>query len=168
MIAILGAGGPIGSELIKELIARNEPVRLVSRRPKLVPGAAEVVAADLSILGGALNGVSGCRIAFLLVGPKYDLRVWRELCPRVMRNAIEAAKRSHARLVFFDNVYMYDRVDGVMTEETPFRPCSRKVEVRAEIATMLLNEIGSGNLTALIARSADFYGPRARTGSPTF
>jgi nucleoside-diphosphate-sugar epimerase len=31
---------------------------------------------------------------------------------------------------------------------------------------MLLNEMKTGNLTALIARSADFYGPRARTGVP--
>ena len=28
---------------------------------------------------------------------------------------------------------------------------------------MLLNEMTKGNLTALIARSADFYGPRVRT-----
>jgi len=81
-----------------------------------------------------------------------------------MRNAIEAAKRAKARLVFFDNVYMYGKVDGPMTEETPFRPCSKKGEIRAQIATMLLNEMKAGNLTALIARSADFYGPGARTG----
>src|SRR5258708_11814533 len=60
------------------------------------------------------------------------------------------------QLVFFDNVYMYGKVDGVMTEETPFRPCSKKGEIRAEIATMLLNEIKAGNLTALIARISPF------------
>jgi nucleoside-diphosphate-sugar epimerase len=53
-----------------------------------------------------------------------------------------------------------------MTEETPFRPVSRKGEVRAQIATMLLDEIRAGNLTALIARAADFYGPNIRTGLP--
>ena len=31
---------------------------------------------------------------------------------------------------------------------------------------MLLDEMKTGNLTALLARSADFYGPRARTGIP--
>jgi len=83
-----------------------------------------------------------------------------------MHNAIEAANRANARLIFFDNVYMYGKVDGPMTEETPFRPWSKKGEIRAQIATMLLNEMKAGNLTALIARSADFYGPRARTGIP--
>ncbi len=53
-----------------------------------------------------------------------------------------------------------------MTEQTPFRPCSKKGAIRAQIATMLLNEMKTGNLTALIARSADFFGPRARTGIP--
>ena len=53
-----------------------------------------------------------------------------------------------------------------MTEQTPFRPCSKKGEIRAQIATMLLNEMKTGNLTALIARSADFFGPHARTGIP--
>jgi hypothetical protein len=69
--------------------------------------------------------VAGSRIAFLVVGLKYDLREWRARWPPIMRNAIEA-KRAGARLVFFDNVYMYGKVDGPMTEETPFRPVSRK------------------------------------------
>jgi nucleoside-diphosphate-sugar epimerase len=69
-------------------------------------------------------------------------------------------------LVFFDNVYMYGKVDGVMTEETPFHPCSKKGEIRAEIATTLLNEMRAGNLKALIARAADFYGPGVRTALP--
>src|SRR4030088_348564 len=166
MVTILGAGGAIGSELVKELIARNEPVRLVSRNPKPVPGAAEVVAADLSNLDDTVKAGTGSKVAFLLVGLKYDIKVWQALWPRIMRNAIEAAKRANAKLVFFDNVYMYGKVDGPMTEETPFRPCSKKGEIRAAIATMLLNEMKAGNLMALIARSADFYGPGARTGIP--
>jgi nucleoside-diphosphate-sugar epimerase len=83
-----------------------------------------------------------------------------------MGNTIEACKRSNAKLVFFDNVYMYGKVDGAMTEATPFRPCSKKGEIRAQIATTLLEEINAGNITALIARSADFYGPHIRTGLP--
>src|SRR6266849_1707980 len=166
MITILGAGGAIGNELVKEFSARSEPIRLVSRHPKLVAGAAEAIAADLSNLDDTLKAVSGSRIAFLVVGLKYDLKVWRELWPRIMHNAIQACKRSNARLVFFDNVYMYGKVEAAMTEETPFRPCSKKGEIRAEIATTLLNEIKAGNLTALIARSADFYGPRVKTAIP--
>jgi nucleoside-diphosphate-sugar epimerase len=167
MVTILGGGGVIADELVKALRARSdEPMRLVSRNPKPIPGIAETVAADVAVLEDAVRAVVGSRIVFLVVGLKYDIKVWRELWPRIMRNAIEAAKRAGAKLVFFDNVYMYGKVDGPMTEETPFRPCSKKGEVRAEIATMLLDEMASGGLVALIARSADFYGPGARTGIP--
>ena len=54
-----------------------------------------------------------------------------------------------------------ERRIAAMTEETPFKPVSKKGEVRAEIATMLLNEMKTGNIKALIARAADFYGPNA-------
>jgi nucleoside-diphosphate-sugar epimerase len=63
--------------------------------------------------------------------------------------------------VFFDNVYAYGQVNGAMTEETPFNPNSKKGEVRAKIATTLLDEIKQGNLDAMIVRAADFYGPGA-------
>jgi len=166
MVSILGAGGAIGTPLAKELVARNQPFRLVSRRPQAHTGATETMAADLSRLDDTVKAVAGSSVAILLAGLKYDQKIWRELWPRIMHNAIEGAKRANARLIFFDNVYMYGKVDGPMTEETPFRPCSVKGEIRAEIATMLLDEIKAGNLTALIARSADFYGPGARTGGP--
>jgi len=46
-----------------------------------------------------------------------------------------------------------------MTEETPYDPSSRKGDLRARIATQLMSEVRKGNLNAMIARSADFYGP---------
>jgi putative NADH-flavin reductase len=98
MFTILGAGGAIGNELVKQLAARSEAIRLVGRNAKLVPGATEAIAADLSNLDDTLMAVSGSTIVFLAVGLKYDVKVWRELWPRVMHNAIEAANRANARL----------------------------------------------------------------------
>jgi len=86
------------------------------------------VAADLSDLSQIVQAVSGSTVVHLLAGLKYDYREWVALWPRIMANTIEACKRAKAKLVFFDNVYMYGRVDGPMTEETPFRPCSKKGE----------------------------------------
>jgi hypothetical protein len=57
-------------------------------------------------------------------------------------------------------------VEGVMTEQTHFRPCSKKGEIRAQIVTMLPDEMKTSNLKALIARADDFYGPYARNGIP--
>jgi nucleoside-diphosphate-sugar epimerase len=77
-----------------------------------------------------------------------------------MRNTIDACKAAGARLIFFDNVYMYGLVKGKMSETAPYHPCSKKGKVRAEINEMLLKEMKAGSLKALIATSADFYGPR--------
>lgn len=164
MLTILGAGGVIADELIKEIRGKDR-IRVVSRSPKPVP-VAETVTADLSDLRQTIDAVSDSAVVYLLVGLKYDIAVWRELWPRIMKNTIEACKRAQAKLIFFDVVYMYGKVEGAMTEQTPFNPCSRKGEIRAQIATALLDEMRAGGLTAMIARSADFYGPGATNGIP--
>jgi nucleoside-diphosphate-sugar epimerase len=166
MITILGAGGAIGNELVKYLAVKNRPFRLVSRNPKRTSGGMENVAADVTDRDQVIQAVAGSSIVYLLVGLKYDLKIWQEMWPRVIANAIEACKRAGARLVFFDNVYMYGKVSGPMTEETPFNPCSRKGEIRAGLATTVIDAWRSGGLTAMIARSADFYGPDARNAVP--
>ena len=166
MITILGAGGAIGNELAKLLAARKEPFRLVGRNPRPAQGAAEIVGADITDRDQTIRAVAGSKIVHLVVGLKYDHKLWQEVWPRVMQNTIEACKRAGAKLIFFDNVYMYGKVNGPMTEETPFNPCSRKGEVRAKIATTLINEWRSGTLTGMIARAADFYGPETLNGVP--
>ncbi len=158
MVTILGAGGPIGNELARILAAKSVPFRLVSRTPRPT-GGAEALRADLTDREQTIRAVAGSAVVHLVVGLKYDLRTWQESWPRIMANVIEACKRARARLAFFDNVYMYGRVDGPMTESTPYAPCSKKGEIRARIATSLMDEVKSGGLTAMIARSADFYGP---------
>lgn len=82
-----------------------------------------------------------------------------------MQNAIDACKVYNSTLIFFDNVYMYGKVDGRMTEDTPYNPCSKKGEIRAEIAMKLEDEFKKNNLSAIIARAADLYGPYATTAS---
>jgi len=161
MITILGAGGAIGNELAKAFAATNQQFRVVGRDPKVIPGATETVRADLTDRDQTIRAVAGSSVVHLVLGLKYDSNVWQDLWPRVMSNTIEACKRAGAKLVFFDNVYMYGKVNGPMTEETPFNPRSKKGEVRANIATTLIDNWKSGALIAMIARSADFYGPQA-------
>ena len=157
---VLGANGSIANELVPILISNNEKVRLISRNPKPVTNT-ETVAADATNYNEVLKAVQGSDIVYLLIGLDYKIGVWREKWPKIMRNAIDACKAINAKLIFFDNVYMYGKTNTAMTEETPFKPVSRKGEVRAEIATMLLNEMKAANIKALIARAADFYGPSA-------
>jgi nucleoside-diphosphate-sugar epimerase len=161
MHTILGANGVIARELSRALAAGGLPVRQVSRHPRPVNATDEVVAADLLDAAATARAVAGSEVAYLVAGLRYDTRVWQAEWPRVMRHAIDACRRAGARLVFFDNVYAYGRVDGPMTEATPFNPCSRKGEVRARIATTLLEAMRAGEVRAMIVRAADFYGPGA-------
>ena len=163
---ILGSGGVIANGLAKELTDHRETVRLVSRHPAPFLGA-ETFPADITDLKQALLAIQGSDIVYLCVGLKYDFSVWRQQWPRIMTNTIEACKQTGAKLIFFDNVYMYGRVEGPMTEDSPYDPCSRKGDLRARIATQLMSEVRKGNITASIARAADFYGPGVgKTGVP--
>ncbi len=164
---ILGAGGAIGTPLAAELLAKGARVRTVSRSGRGAEGA-EAVRADLTAAGDVLRAVEPESTVYLLAGLAYDRKVWREAWPAIMRNVVAACSAKGARLVFFDNVYLYGAVDGAMTEETPVRPSSVKGEIRAGIAGYLQEEMAAGRVTALIARAADFYGPYAeKTGIPS-
>jgi nucleoside-diphosphate-sugar epimerase len=158
---ILGANGVIGRELSRRLPEYSDRIRQVSRSPKPVNATDELFSADLLDAKATADAVAGSTVTYLVAGLKYDHKVWEEQWPRVMRNAIDACKRHGSPLVFFDNVYAYGRVDGVMTEDTPYNPRSRKGEVRARIATTLMDEVKRGELRAMIVRAADFYGPHA-------
>ena len=157
---ILGANGTIGSILAKELTKYTSHIRLVSRSPKKVNPTDELFPADLSDSAMVEKAVAGSAIVYLLVGLDYNIKTWQEKWPKLMRATIDACIKHNAKLVFFDNVYLYDvKAIPHMTEESPVNPPSKKGAVRREIAEMLMREVKSGKLTALIARAADFYGP---------
>jgi nucleoside-diphosphate-sugar epimerase len=160
MQTILGANGTIGTVLAKELVRFTEKVRLVSRHPKKINDTDELFPADLSDPVTVDKAVAGSDVVYLLVGFDYNINAWRDKWPKLMRAAIDACIKHNAKLVFFDNVYVYD-VDAIghMTEDSPINPPSKKGLVRKQIAEMVMTEVKAGKLTALIARSADFYGP---------
>ena len=157
---ILGAGGAIAKGLTNVLAAQGESIRLVSRNPSLNQQA-EVIPADVIDKQQVIEAVKDSAVVYLCIGLKYDYAVWRAQWPKIMDNTIEACRKAGSRLIFFDNVYMYGRVNGPMTEETPYNPVSKKGDLRARIATKLMSEVRKGNIIASIARAADFYGPGA-------
>ncbi len=156
---ILGANGTIATELVPVLQQNNEQLRLVSRNPKPITNA-ETIAADLLNEEQVMKAVAGSGIVYLLVGLEYNYKVWQRDWPVLMRNVINACKAAKAKLIFFDSVYPLGIVKGKINEDTPFAPVSKKGKIRAAIDTILLNEMKTGSLDAIIAIAADFYGPR--------
>ncbi len=163
MQTILGSGGGIGQPLAKELKNYTNSIRLVSRTPVKVNETDVLFPADLKDPVQVDKAVAGSQIVYVTVGFEYNIKVWEATWPPFIKSVIDACKRHHSRLVFFDNIYMYSRSSvPFMTEEAPVDPPSKKGFVRARLREMILHEVEKGNLTALITRSADFYGPDNR------
>lgn len=159
MQTILGSTGVIGTELAKSLTQYTDNIRLVSRNPKRVNPADQLVIADLTNPQQVLSAVEGSKVVYLTAGLQYKINVWQNQWPLIMNNVINACKAHKAKLVFFDNVYAYGLVKGWMKEDTLINPASKKGEVRALIAQMIMSEVDKGQLDAIIVRAADFYGP---------
>lgn len=160
MQTILGAGGAIGTPLAKELTAYTNRIRLVGRNPKKVNDTDELAAADLTKKEDVMQAVAGSDVVYLTVGLLYNIKVWKRDWPVLMQNVIDACVHHKAKLVFLDNVYMYaaDEIPH-MTENSTLNPPSEKGKVRLQLVQMIMNAVKEGKLTALVARSADFYGP---------
>lgn len=160
MQTILGSGGIIGIELAKNLPKHTNSIRLVSRNPRKVNPSDELFPCDLTNGEEVKKAVKGSEVVYLTVGLDYNLKVWEDIWPKIMRNTIDACAFNDCKMVFFDNVYMYDKDHlGNMTEDTPINPSSKKGKVRAEIAEMMMNACDKATITGLIARAPDFYGP---------
>lgn len=160
MQTILGANGQIGEELAREL-KRNftSDIKIVSRNAKKVNDTDTVFSADLSVREQAIEAVKGSDIAYFTLGLPISSDLWEQQFCLILSNVIDACKINGAKLVFFDNTYMYPQDDRTLAEHTVFAPVGRKARVRKQMAEMVLSEIQSGGLEAVICRAPEFYGP---------
>lgn len=163
MQTILGSGGAIGTPLAAALKNYTDRIRLVARHPVRVNEDDELFPADLLDAESVQLAVAGSEVVYLTVGLPYRTRVWQRDWPVVMSNVINACLKHRAKLVFLDNVYMYAPGDiPHMTENAAIAPASRKGRVRASLQDMIFRAVEDRGLEALIARSADFYGPSVK------
>jgi nucleoside-diphosphate-sugar epimerase len=165
MQTILGAGGAVGIELAKELKKYTDKIRLVSRNPEKVNEDDEIFPADLLNKQSINNAVNGSDIVYLTAGLQYNIKIWQRDWPAIMQNVIDACIAHNAKLVFFDNIYMYAPEEiPHMTEESRVAPATKKGKVRAGLIKMIFDAVEKRGLTAMVTRSADFYGKNVKTG----
>lgn len=159
MHTILGAGGTVANALTKELLLHNKKITLVSRtlvnihNPNIIWKKA-----DLLNYRETLNACEGSEVIYICNGVGTKNEDWSRMWPMIMTNVIAAAKEADARLIFFDNTYMYGVVNGIMTEDMPYNPCTIKGQVRAKIARQFEQEMNLGKTSGSIARAGGFYG----------
>ncbi len=160
MQTILGSGGGIGIPLATALSNYTNEIRLVSRNPKKINATDELCPIDVNDLIQIDKAIAGSEVVYVTIGFEYKLKVWQAVWVPFLQAVIEACKKHGAKLVFFDNVYMYAKTAiPFMTEDAPLQPPSKKGEIRLQLHEMIMNQVEKNQLTALIARAADFYGP---------
>ena len=161
MQTILGASGQIGIELARALHRDyTTDIRIVSRNPSKVNRTDSTMSANLLNAEQTAHAVKGSDIVYLTVGLPMDTERWEQEWPVIMRNVIDACKTHNAKLVFFDNTYMYPQTAEPQTEDILFEPHGRKGQVRADIAQELICAQTEKDIVALIARAPEFYGPQ--------
>lgn len=161
---ILGAG-QIGPLVAERLLKAGHRVRLVRRGPSTGgPPGVDVRSVDLADPAAAAEVMTGAEVVYHCVTPAYER--WGELLLPLQRGILEGARRASAHLVVLDNLYGYGRAPGgKMNEDTRIAPCSKKGELRAEAAALLLAARDRGELSVTIGRASDFIGPGATMAS---
>lgn len=163
---VLGATGGAGSAVVRELVSRGRRVRAVSRsgRGEALPGV-ERVTADVSDAASLRTACAGATIVYHCANIPYP--EWSVRLLPIARNVVAACADAGATMVFMDNLYMYGRVTGPMTEATPRNPHGKKGRLRARLEELLLEAHRSGRARVIIGRASDFYGPHANS-APMF
>lgn len=160
MQTILGSNGQIGHELAKELSKHyTTDIRLVSRKPKKINPTDQLVSADLMDFNQTKKAIENSDIVYFTVGLPMDSDLWENNFLKITTNVIQACKESNSKLVFFDNTYMYPKDSTPQDENTNYSPVGRKSIIRSRMAELIVSEMETGRLEAVICRAPEFYGP---------
>jgi nucleoside-diphosphate-sugar epimerase len=157
--------GAIGLALIEELTARDQRVIAVNRSGHAqVPAGVDVVAGDAADTEFAIDVTAGATVVYQCLNPPYTR--WPELFPPMQAAVLAGATAADAKLVSFENVYMYGPTGGdPLTEDLPYAADTRKGSVRGRMARELLAAHEAGTVRVAIGRASDYFGPRGRVST---
>lgn len=159
LVVVFGYG-PVGRATVERLVARGQPVRVAQRTaPEDLPTGVAFQACDVLDPSAVLAAAQGAGQIVAAIGFPYQAALWRKAWPVAMGNLVAAAERTGARLVFFDNLYMYGPQRAPLREDMPLtsyggKPAARSAATRIWMAS---SQAGRARIAAL--RAPDFYGP---------
>lgn len=158
-IAILGFG-PVGKDAAQRLVRQGRRVVVAQRsEPSDLPKGASFVRCDVLDAHSVRAAIAGASQVVAAFGFAYDGAVWRKAWPKAMSNLLDACEAARARLVFFDNLYMYGPQTAPLTEETPLSNYGRKPAIRSAVTRQWMAAHDAGRVKVAALRAPDFYGP---------
>ena len=154
---VIVGSGPIGSSVARELVARGESVRMVTRSGS---GPAhpliERIAADATDAARLTELTRDAVALYNCANPKYTQ--WETLWPPLAAAMLTAAQRTGAVLAITGNLYGYGPVPGGrMTERSPLAATGRKGRVRIKMWQDAL----AGGVRTVEVRGSDYIGAGA-------
>ncbi|MFV9507295.1 MAG: NAD-dependent epimerase/dehydratase family protein [Oscillochloridaceae bacterium umkhey_bin13] len=151
--------GPLGRATAHTLREFGKNVRMINRSGRLVdpPAGVEIVASDAYDVAKNIASTRGATAIYQCAQPHYH--EWVTKFPSLQRAILEAAIANQAKLIVADNLYMYGKFSGTLTEEAPWNAHTRKGKVRAAMANEVLAAHQAGKLPVAIGRASDFFGP---------
>lgn len=164
-VHVIFGSGPVGLAVMDELLRRSKAIRLVNRSGRsAAPAGVQVVAGDAADPAFTRQVCADAAVVYQCLNPPYT--EWVERFPPLQAAVLAGASASGATLVSMENVYMYGSTGGKpLVESLPYAAETRKGKVRAAMAEALLNAHQQGNVRAVIARAADFFGPRVKVSA---
>src|SRR5262249_20842318 len=157
--------GPLGLAVMRELVQGGRRVRMVNRSGKApVPAGVQVVQGDTFNPESVREAAAGALVVYQCAQPAYN--EWVTRFPRMQSAIIDGLAAGESKLVAPENLYMYGRVFGPITEDLPYNAHTRKGEVRARMAEQVVEAHRTGKLRTTAGRASDFYGPDALLGTP--
>ena len=160
ILNVIFGTGPLGQSVMRELVRRGEPVRMVNRSgksPNGIPADVEIAAGDVYNQESVRELCRGAKVVYQCAQPAY--LEWVQKFPPLQQNIMEGAGRAGAKFIVGDNLYMYGEVTGPIHEGLPNAAHTRKGKTRALMAEAVLEAHRNGRVRAAIGRAPDFYGP---------
>jgi nucleoside-diphosphate-sugar epimerase len=164
-VAVVGATGPTGYHLTRELARRGRAVRAVSRRLEALEtlftprserdGAIEVVAGDALEPESIRRAVEGCDLVVDCIGLPSERMADH---PATARNVVRAAGDARCLLVSSYWAFFPHRGE-VVSESHPREGGHPWFRMRREAEDIVLGEGGA------VVHLPDFFGPHVHTGS---
>src|SRR6188472_4133792 len=156
-IAVLGAGGGLGRNVVDAALAAKHDVVALVRDPKraALPEGVTTVVGDAIRVDDAVRAMTGADAAMFCVNPPFA--TWLTTFRPLLQCAIAAARQTNSRLVFPANVWIYGagRVDQLIAESHMPSPTSRRGRLRAEME----QGIHAAGIRYAMVRLPEFYGP---------